>query len=678
MNLDNNKAISSITYNYLNLPSVITVTGKGTISYTYDAAGSKIKKQTDELPTAANNNITTTTTTLYLGGFIYESKTDNNAATTDYTDNLQFFGHEEGRVRFKEANGSVPASLQYDYMLKDHLGNVRMVLTDEQQQDVYPATTLENTSVTPPGGTVGTAVTTESLYYSIDATKIVNQSVATGIPVYQNNNGNPPYNNNPYSNTTANSVRLYQLNATTNTNPNKTGLGIVLKVMAGDNINIFGKSYHKKPSGSGYTGTTNSVILSELISAFAGTAIVSAKGVTGTDITGQAGFPTTINGLIGNQPSQTSSTPKASINWIIFDEQFKYVNGGFDMVGTAVNTTGTFKNHNLSTIPVINIPKNGYIYVYVSNESKYNVFFDNLQVIHNRGAILEETHYYPFGLTMAGISSKALAFGNPENKYKFNDGTELSNKEFSDGSGLEFYATEYRSYDPQIGRFHQIDPIADMSESWSPYTFANDNPLFFNDPLGLTADSTIKPTPLPVPVLCADCPTGKLAEEKVLEEVVVTTTRKKKSGGFWSGVLDFVQTGIDLVGLIPLVGEIADGANALIYLARGDKTNAALSAAAMIPIAGWAATGTKLVVKTVNLTAKARKATQALKLAERILGKGYKEIAPGVYRSADGLKQFRMTDSDLLDKVPHINIEIFDPGNLRKPTTNYHVPIIDP
>lgn len=94
--------------------------------------------------------------------------------------------------------------------------------------------------------------------------------------------------------------------------------------------------------------------------------------------------------------------------------------------------------------------------------------------------------------------------------------------------------------------------------------------------------------------------------------------------------------------------------------------------------AGWAATGTKLVVKTVNLTAKARKAAAALKLAERILGKGYKEIAPGVFRSADGLKQFRMTDSDLLDKVPHVNIEIFDPGNLRKPTTNYHVPIIDP
>lgn len=82
-----------------------------------------------------------------------------------------------------------------------------MVLTEEQQQDIYPATTLENVSYNG-----GQAVNTESLFYSIDATKIANQSTATSIPVYQNNNGNPPYKNNPYSNTTAN--RVFQKNNT--------------------------------------------------------------------------------------------------------------------------------------------------------------------------------------------------------------------------------------------------------------------------------------------------------------------------------------------------------------------------------------------------------------------------------------------------------------------------------
>ncbi len=71
------------------------------------------------------------TTTLYLGALEYKN------------DTLQQIVQEEGRIRYTPRIGSAAAHLDYDYFLKDHLGNVRMVITEERKQDVYPAATLE-------------------------------------------------------------------------------------------------------------------------------------------------------------------------------------------------------------------------------------------------------------------------------------------------------------------------------------------------------------------------------------------------------------------------------------------------------------------------------------------------------------------------------------------------------
>jgi hypothetical protein len=53
------------------------------------------------------------------------------------------------------------------------------------------------------------------------------------------------------------------------------------------------------------------------------------------------------------------------------------------------------------------------------------------------------------------------------------------------------YDAVQRMYDPQIGRFHQVDPLSDISLSQSPYSFASDNPILRNDPLGLADTTTI-------------------------------------------------------------------------------------------------------------------------------------------------------------------------------------------
>jgi RHS repeat-associated protein len=213
----------------------------------------------------------------------------------------------------------------------------------------------------------------------------------------------------------------------------------------------------------------------------AAAALPGAKA-TGATLQTQGVFLPGISEFFNSIPA-TTTKPKAYLNWVLFDEQFKYVAEGSN--SDAVPEEAYFlANNSVYTHLKPNLPisKSGYVYVYVSNETpNINVYFDNLQVSHTRGPLLEETHYYPFGLTMSGISSKALN-GAPENKRKWNKGSELQSKELTDGSGLELYSTQYRSLDPQLGRFWQIDPRPDYSQSL--YSSMSNNPISFNDPLG--------------------------------------------------------------------------------------------------------------------------------------------------------------------------------------------------
>src|SRR5690606_38656601 len=177
--------------------------------------------------------------------------------------------------------------------------------------------------------------------------------------------------------------------------------------------------------------------------------------------------------------------PKAYLNWVLLDDQgLQPVAGAFGKVQVP-EITGVEEKKLLQLAggDYIDISVNGFLYVFLSNESKGNVYFDDIRIEHILGPLLEETHYYPFGLTMAGISSKALS-GAIENKYKWNKGSELQNKEFSDGNGLEWYATPLRSLDPQLGRWWQIDGKPNYSQS--VYLSMNNNPIRFNDPHGDT------------------------------------------------------------------------------------------------------------------------------------------------------------------------------------------------
>ncbi|WP_332651490.1 DNA/RNA non-specific endonuclease, partial [Lysinibacillus sp. 54212] len=93
----------------------------------------------------------------------------------------------------------------------------------------------------------------------------------------------------------------------------------------------------------------------------------------------------------------------------------------------------------------------------------------------------------------------------------------------------------------------------------------------------------------------------KAVMAKTYEDVIKAPASKTwswmKDHVFNVKVLDGFQTGLDVVGVFPGFGEIADGINGLIYTARGDELNAALSYSAMIPIVGNASTAGKWINK---------------------------------------------------------------------------------
>ena len=91
-----------------------------------------------------------------------------------------------------------------------------------------------------------------------------------------------------------------------------------------------------------------------------------------------------------------------------------------------------------------------------------------------------------------------------------------------------------------------------------------------------------------------------------------------KEESWWSKWGDVVHTALDVVGMIPVVGEVADGANALIYLAEGDAVNAALSAASMLPVGGQAATAAKWGKKGIEAAEAAAKAGKTGKTAAKV------------------------------------------------------------
>ncbi|SHN46154.1 DUF6443 domain-containing protein [Chitinophaga sp. CF418] len=433
LTVDLNKGISSITYNHLNLPSVITITGKGTIAYQYDAVGNKLSK------TVLDNtgNSPTTTVTDYAGTFVYRQ------------DSLELISHEEGRIRPVYKSGQ-PIQYAYDYFEKDHLGNVRTVLTDQTDFTMYAAT-METEA----------AAREVALFSNIEDTRAEKPS---GYPEDQ---------------ATEENKFVAKLNA--KDGGKKIGPSLVLRVMAGDTVQINAKAFYKSqgPADNSQKAPVEDMVAG-LMQAFGGSPGESgshASEVVSNNTPFSTDFYNTDYQRLKEKGQQDGlpGRPKAYLNFVLFDYDFKLVedNSGVRQVKERPDELQELRVEKMA------VEKSGFLYVYTSNESQQDVFFDNLTLALASGPLLEETHYYPFGLTMAGISTSALKGANYAKNRK-----EYNGIEHTTDFDLNTYDAFYRTLDPQIGRWWQIDPQTEAMEMWSPFASNYNNPIRWNDFLG--------------------------------------------------------------------------------------------------------------------------------------------------------------------------------------------------
>lgn len=425
---DNNKHITAVN-NYIDKPVQITQ-GGNSISKTYDALGTLL--QEDFIINGVPSN------RYFIGNLLYEN------------DTLKSIENEEGRCRPILGNTTNVASFTYDYYVKDHNGNVRTVINAEAYSgsgyntSPYGQQLLRQYKT----GMEVSSANTESLIWShLDDVR-----------------GDKPGSTNPVD------TKAAELNA----KDTKTQIGpaIMLRVMAGDQISISANSYYDA-IGTDKLVDPNDIVTS-LIEALSGgsshTGIPTSEVPENLDVInntfGSGEFPAFYSQLINN--NYDDSRPATFINYVLFDENMRVIS---DNSGVIQISGPSSQWNSLGTNGNVVCYKTGFIGIWASTLVNSPSYLDNVDVTLYRGNLLEENHYYPYGLTLTSSTGTY----NEKNSYKFID------KRLQSELDLNWYNFGGRQYDMQIGRWTGIDKLATNYTAFSPFVYSVNNPVFYVD-----------------------------------------------------------------------------------------------------------------------------------------------------------------------------------------------------
>jgi RHS repeat-associated protein len=249
------------------------------------------------------------------------------------------------------------------------------------------------------------------------------------------------------------------------------GPSIALKVNKGDKIDVsVWARYEEKLS---YARDFNLTALSGLL----GSTFVSQTGFEGYSTT------QTSSTLLGALTAAAFGTdtdntrPYAYLNYVILDNALGYRNGDAERVPETAGSEPA-ELYLAANKPVkfgfgeeIVVEEDGYIYIWVSNESQSTrVWFDDLTVTHDQNLVVQASDYGVWGDVLREQRTD-------DKKYRFGYQGQFAEKD--EETGWNHF--ELREYDPTIGRWTAVDP---KRIGWSPYIGMFNNPVSGTDPDG--------------------------------------------------------------------------------------------------------------------------------------------------------------------------------------------------
>ncbi|MCH2491122.1 MAG: DUF4329 domain-containing protein, partial [Flavobacteriales bacterium] len=148
------------------------------------------------------------------------------------------------------------------------------------------------------------------------------------------------------------------------------------------------------------------------------------------------------------------------------------------------------------------IPSYNYVFHYLDHLGNIRVRYAlDPDPNDNQVKILEESHYYPFGLKHEGYNNSQKGFNisggfivltpvDPlfGSSYKYGFQGQEEQTEFD----LGWQSFKYRNYDPAIGRFMNIDPLTEDYMDWGPYVFSGNRVIDARELEGLEPHSVHK------------------------------------------------------------------------------------------------------------------------------------------------------------------------------------------